>query len=358
MRGTAWTTGLTERAPMRKRKLGTLLGVAALIGSSLVLVPITNSYADGAWNVSPLAIDFGTTTWEPGRTPPPRLSFTITNTDPQKYLLVDIQETTESRTTSMDFERNPSNSTATCATIIYSNSSCTQNIIFSPVNRGTFNAVFVVSGRLQGGSVTTETVTATGTASKLGVVASSKPSALPKPNNTKTPTAVADLVVGFRDPLVVFENGLFSKKVRITQFVVIKNRGPKASDGGTIVFHYPENAVGPAEPTGNAVTGCSIKHIAEERFAGYLTFEQAACTLEPIAVGQTVDFSVTYDIGWAHLMTTATTYISGKEDPSPDTSAQGIETELVNPFRPSRQLKLSVDYKLHGSSSRNNPAMK
>ncbi len=343
---------------MWKKRTKTLFYIGTLISSSLSLASAAPSYADGAWSVSPLTINFGTTTWIPGNTPPPRLGFTITNTDPQKYLIVDIQQTTDSQLTYINYERNPSNSTATCATMIYPSSSCIQNVVFSPANRGNFQATFVISGSLQGGPSSTQTVTIIGSASKGGSATTPSPSAIPKPKKTNPPKSVADLIVGFRDPLIAFENGVFLKKVRITQFVTIKNRGPKASKGGDVVFHFPENAIGPTEPTGIAVTSCSIKHIAEEKFAGYLTFEQANCALEPIAVGQTVEFAVTYDIGWAHLMTTATTFVSGNEDPSPDTSAQGIETELVNPFKASRQLKKGVDFKLHGSSSANNPAMK
>lgn len=108
---------------MRIRNLGTLLSVIAIISSSFLLASVAPSNADEVWNVSPLTVDFGTTTWEPGNTPPPHMLFTVTNTDPKKYLLVDIQQRTDSRTTYINFERNPSNSTTNCATMIYPSSS-------------------------------------------------------------------------------------------------------------------------------------------------------------------------------------------------------------------------------------------
>ena len=176
--------------------------------------------------------------------------------------------------------------------------------------------------------------------------------------STKPKAKKADLVIGFLDPTLSFENGVFVKHVRVTQRVLIKNRGPDKSPGGTVVFHYPDEAIGPATPTGGAVSGCEVTRVAETKIAGALVFYRAECTLDPLGSGRSREFSVTYDVKWGNVKATATAHVNGTHDPSPDTTAESLEIDTANPFRSSHILKVDTDYKVEGSKTSNNPALK
>jgi hypothetical protein len=330
-----------------------------MVFSAVILSTAGPALADGSWSVAPLNLDFGSTTWSPGSTPPPRLNFTITNSDPSKYLVVAIDKNVAGGPDTggpINYEHKVVNDQAMCANEqIGPGGTCTQNVIFSPTTSGHFTMTFVITGSLQGVAAGSQSVTVTGDATAVGTTTTTTTTA----PTTTTTTVKADLVMGFLDPTLYFENGAFVRRVRVTQHVLIKNHGPHASDGGTVTFHFPEDALSPEEPSGEAVTGCKITRIVEETALGSaVTFEYGVCTLEPFAPGQSRQFSVTYGVKWANLSATATVHVSGKNDPTPDTAGQSIEIELANPFRSSHQLKLGTDYKVTGSRTANNPALK
>ena len=326
--------------------------------AAVIVFPIGAAKADGLWSVSEKTLDFGSTTWTPGRTTPPTLQFTITNSDPKNYLLVEITQTTDERTSQIRYERKPVNDQAICTTLIGSGGSCTQNVIFSPTTLGHHTATFLISGSLQGAPATTETLTIDGDSVAIGATPTPKSSATPKPTSTKPAKIKADLVVGFLNPTLAFKNGAFGKYIQITQRVLIKNHGPYPSEGGTLVFHFPDDSLAAETPNGDAVNVCKVTRIVEDKTFGHLIFDVGQCTLEPIPVGQTHELSVTYEINWHFVTETATVHVVGKHDPSPDTSAQRIDIERPGAFSSSRVLKLGTDYKLEGSKTSNNPALK
>ncbi len=173
----------------------------------------------------------------------------------------------------------------------------------------------------------------------------------------------ADLAIGFLDPTVSFENGILVKHYRITQHVLVKNRGPDGSQGGSAVFHFPAGALlspGTEDaPDGNAVTGCVVKRVAEQGTYKALVFYYADCTLNPIGPGESREFTVTYEMSWGKVVAaTAIAHVAGVDDPTPDTASQTLDIETPHPFQFSRVLKIGTDYKVSGSRTSNNAALK
>jgi hypothetical protein len=187
------------------------------------------------------------------------------------------------------------------------------------------------------------------------------------PTTTTTVTSVrkrkADLAIGFLDPTVSFENGLMVKHYSITQHVLVKNRGPDSSTGGSVVFHFPENALLSAgtddAPTGDAVTGCDVKRVAEQGTYEALVYFTGTCSLNPIGAGETREFTVTYRLSWGKVIAAmAIAHVAGIDDPTPDTTSQTLDIDTSSPFSSSRVLKLGTDYKVTGTRTSNNPALK
>jgi hypothetical protein len=229
----------------------------------------------------------------------------------------------------------------------------------------TVNVTALIPGPATSGPATATTTTTPATTTTLTTTT-------PKPTTTKTTTTTtttttaiptakkAALVMGFLDPTLYFESGVFSRRVSVTQHVLVKNRGPDASPGGTFEFHFPDGSYGLDAPAGDAVSECELRTEHDENASWFniSTYYDARCNLGPIGVGETHEIVVSYKVLWGKLTATAAAYVNGTDDVSNHTAAQSLEIDKVNPFKASFVMKLGADYKVEGSKTSDNPALK